>query len=297
MKPPFPSVTSEWHNAPYAAISPTLPALSVAGKTVLMTGGGRGIGSRIAYAFAAAGAKIVAITGRTAASLEESKAAIEKDFPNVTVVPLTSDVTDAEAINTAFAKIAAMNGGIHICVHNAGVAPPGAKIAEISNAAARKDWWNGYEINVLGTLVVLNAFAQHKAQGAKLCFIGTAASAVFPSTMLGTSAYSMSKSAAAVLVQYFAAENPEIGVFTLHPGVVLTEMGSRGKKSGNTLPTDDIDLPAHFAVWLLSPEGEFLRNRFVWCNWDVNELKEKTTKITETKGYLNIGMIGWPYRL
>jgi hypothetical protein len=58
-----------------------------------------------------------------------------------------------------------------------------------------------------------------------------------------------------------------------------------------------VDLPAHFAVWLVSPEAEFLRNRFSWCNWDISELKEKANKINETKGYLNIGMIGWPYRL
>jgi hypothetical protein len=37
--------------------------------------------------------------------------------------------------------------------------------------------------------------------------------------------------------------------------------------------------------------------RFVWCNWDVTELKQKASKITETKGYLNVGMIGWPYKL
>jgi NAD(P)-dependent dehydrogenase (short-subunit alcohol dehydrogenase family) len=241
MKPPFPSLTKEWHNAPYDAISPTLPALSSAGKTVLVTGGGRGIGARIAYAFAASGAKIVAITGRTTKSLEESKAVIEKDFPNVKVVPIAADVTDAKAVGTAFAKVKEMDGnGISICIHNAGVAPPGKRIADISGPEERDAWWQGYEINVLGTLVVLNAFAKYKTTEApKFLFIGTAASAVFPSTMLGTSGYSMSKSAAAVLVQYFAAENPDISVFTLHPGVVMTEMGSRGKKTGNTLPVDD----------------------------------------------------------
>jgi hypothetical protein len=46
---------------------------------------------------------------------------------------------------------------------------------------------------------VLYAFTWHKAQNdPKLVFIGTAAKAVFPYRMLGTSGYSMRKSAAAV---------------------------------------------------------------------------------------------------
>jgi NAD(P)-dependent dehydrogenase (short-subunit alcohol dehydrogenase family) len=241
MKPPFPSVTSEWHNAPYDAISPTLPALSCAGKTVLVTGGGRGIGSRIAYAYAAAGAGIVAITGRNIDPLKTTAATINKDFPKTVVLTLAADVGDAPAIEAAFKQVAAESGaGIDLLVHNAGVAPASARISEISDEATRKAWWAGYEVNVLGTVVVLNAFTRYKSSKApQVLFIGTAASAVFPSTMLGTSGYSMSKSAAAVLVQYFAAENPDISVFTLHPGVVMTEMGSRGKKSGNTLPVDD----------------------------------------------------------
>jgi NAD(P)-dependent dehydrogenase (short-subunit alcohol dehydrogenase family) len=241
MKPPFPSITEQWHNEPYDAISPTLPALSCAGKTVLVTGGGRGIGSRIAYAFAASGAKIVAITGRTAQILEENKTAIEKDFPNVKVVSIAVDVTDAEGIDAAFKKVKEIDGeGISICIHNAGVAPTAKRIADISGREDRKTWWQGYEINVFGTMVVLNAFSKYKTtKNPKLLFIGTAASAVFPSTMLGTSGYSMSKSAAATLVQYFAAENPDISVFTMHPGVVMTEMGSRGKTAGNTLPVDN----------------------------------------------------------
>jgi NAD(P)-dependent dehydrogenase (short-subunit alcohol dehydrogenase family) len=241
MKPPFPSVTREWHNAPYDAISPYLPALSCAGKTIVVTGGGRGIGARIAYAYAAAGARIVAITGRNIVPLEESATTITKDFPDTMVMVLPADVVDAPAIEAAFKKVAAESGaGIDLLVHNAGVAPPSARIAEISNDATRKTWWAGYEVNVLGTLVVLNTFSRYRSsEKPQVLFVGTAASAVFPSTMLGTSGYSMSKSAAAVLVQYFAAENPDISVFSMHPGVVMTEMGSRGKKSGNTLPVDE----------------------------------------------------------
>jgi NAD(P)-dependent dehydrogenase (short-subunit alcohol dehydrogenase family) len=250
MKPPFPSVTSEWHNAPYEAISPSLPALSCTGKTVLVTGGGRGIGARIAYAYAAAGAKIIAITGRNIGPLEESSASIKKDFPQTKVITLAADVADAPAIEAAFKQVAAVSGaGIDLLVHNAGVAPASGRIAEISDDTARKAWWAGYEVNVLGTLVVLNAFTRHKtSKNPQVLFIGTAASAVFPSTMLGTSGYSMSKSAAAVLVQYFAAENPDISVFSMHPGVVMTEMGSRGKKSGNTLPIDDSVSSVPFSI-------------------------------------------------
>jgi len=31
-------------------------------------------------------------------------------------------------------------------------------------------------------------------------------------------------------------------------------------------------LPSHFAVWLVRPEAKFLSGRFVWVEWDVNEL-------------------------
>ena len=31
-------------------------------------------------------------------------------------------------------------------------------------------------------------------------------------------------------------------------------------------------LPGNFAVWLASPEAKFLSGRFVWAEWDVDEL-------------------------
>lgn len=38
MEPPYPSLTSTWHNDTYPSISPSRPELSVAGKTVVIAG-------------------------------------------------------------------------------------------------------------------------------------------------------------------------------------------------------------------------------------------------------------------
>jgi hypothetical protein len=38
-------------------------------------------------------------------------------------------------------------------------------------------------------------------------------------------------------------------------------------------------LAAQFYVWLASPEAEFLKGKFVWVNWDVDELKARADEI------------------
>jgi hypothetical protein len=43
-----------------------------------------------------------------------------------------------------------------------------------------------------------------------------------------------------------------------------------------------VNLPGHFCVWLHSSEADFLRGKFVWVNWDVNELKERREEIMNT---------------
>lgn len=55
-----------------------------------------------------------------------------------------------------------------------------------------------------------------------------------------------------------------------------------------------MSLPASFNVWLASPEARFLKGKFVWCNWDVDELKAQAAEI-EKGTKLNIGLVGWPF--
>jgi hypothetical protein len=55
-----------------------------------------------------------------------------------------------------------------------------------------------------------------------------------------------------------------------------------------------VQLPAHFMVWLSSPEASFLNGRSVWANWDVDELKGQAEAI-QSGQQLTSGIYGWPY--
>lgn len=73
------SITEQTHKSSYPAISPSRPALSQAGRTVLITGGSGGIGYGIALAFAAAGADKVIIVGREETKQKEAVSSLAQD--------------------------------------------------------------------------------------------------------------------------------------------------------------------------------------------------------------------------
>jgi hypothetical protein len=57
---------------------------------------------------------------------------------------------------------------------------------------------------------------------------------------------------------------------------------------------DPVSLPASFNVWLASPEARFLKGKFLWCNWDVDELKAQAKELEATTK-LSINLVGWPF--
>jgi hypothetical protein len=56
-----------------------------------------------------------------------------------------------------------------------------------------------------------------------------------------------------------------------------------------------VSLPASFNVWLASPEARFLKGKFLWANWDVDELKARAAEI-EAGTLLSVGLVGWPFQ-
>jgi hypothetical protein len=50
-------------------------------------------------------------------------------------------------------------------------------------------------------------------------------------------------------------------------------------------------LPGDFAVWLAGPEADFLTGRFVWAQWDVDELVGMKEKVAQDPSLLTIGLV------
>ncbi len=244
MVAPLPSLTATWHNNTYPTINPTQPHLSLKGKTVLITGGGRGIGAQTARSFAAAGASFISITGRTSPALETTKSAIESQYPNTKVLIAVVDVTDEAAMLSAFAALSQANGGngIDICVHNAGYLPDVKSIASSDTS----DWWSGFTINILGSFIVTRAFLKHKnispSADPVLVDVGTGAVNMTPSPKY--SGYVVSKFAQSRFFEEVAVEESGIRVMQVHPGVITTEMGQKGIDGGREFPADDSKLMA-----------------------------------------------------
>lgn len=147
--------------------------------------------------------------------------------------------------------------------------------------------------------------------------LGVTTGGVFvPPTMVpNMSSYISSKLAMVKILEYVAAENPNLFVASLHPGTVDTAMYTKSGRHpmpmdagkslyslrasiqdnhANSSAFNPVQLPAHFMVWMVSPEAKFLRGRTVWANWDVNELKAKASEI-ESGIMLTSGIYGWPF--
>ncbi|RFU80063.1 short-chain dehydrogenase [Trichoderma arundinaceum] len=283
----FKSFTRTWHTKPYPAILPSRPEISAAGKVVFITGGGSGIGKATAIAFAEAGARVVAIFGRRIEKLQLAAEEISRANPKgtTTVVVEGADVSQRQALEAAFASAIHKAGGgkIDIFVNNAGVLKPPSPLVTSSEEETRES----IEGNIIGSFNAIQAMVPLLAPKAKVLNISSGIAHISP--IPGVWAYASFKLAIVKMFDCLQAENADLNVFNVQPGVVTTDLNIISGFPGQ----DDVALPGCFHVWLASPEAEFLKGRFVWANWDVDELKAHAKEIEESM-LLKVGLNGVP---
>lgn len=221
----FVSFTKEWHDDTYPSISPTRPELSAAGKNVVITGGGTGIGKATAIAFAQAGAKSVSIIGRRIDRLETAGAAITDTNPSTLVVLQTGDVADRTSIQAALDVIVEkIRGKIDIFVNNAGILAKDAPVIDYPESEVRRS----FETNIIGSFNALQAFTPLAAPGAKLLNVGSGIGHFAPlPEITGVWSYAAMKAAALKMLEYYASENPNVHVVSIQPGIVGTEINPK----------------------------------------------------------------------
>ncbi len=115
-------------------------------KSILITGASSGIGHATALRFLEAGWR-VGLVARGADALEE----LAQGRDGAVVLP--ADVTDADAVATAFDKFAQEAGHLDVLFNNAGIFTPAAPIDEIPVS----DWLNAVNVNLTGMFLAARA--------------------------------------------------------------------------------------------------------------------------------------------
>jgi len=192
--------------------------MNLKGKTILITGGGSGIGLEAAKQFLAIGAKVI-ITGRNQSKLDDAV----KSYP--TLIAIQSDAGNEEDASALFYKIREL-GGIDILYNNAGVGVPPINLG-IANDAHLKGAAYEMEVNYFGVIHLNNLFMEMLKSREESAIINTTSIlSMVPSLIEAT--YSASKSALAFyttsLREHLRIIGANVKVFELLPPLVDTDM-------------------------------------------------------------------------
>jgi len=175
-------------------------------KVAFVTGGAGGIGSETCRLLASEGAHVV-LADLNLEGAEKVAAEINEAYGEGRALAVKMDVTDEEAVQAAYKKVALTFGGVDIIVNNAGLAT-----SSPFDETTLKEW--NLNMNVLGTgyfLVAREAFKQMKEQGigGSMVFIGSKNSVYAGKN---AAAYSSVKAMETHLARCIAAEGGEFGI-------------------------------------------------------------------------------------
>jgi NAD(P)-dependent dehydrogenase (short-subunit alcohol dehydrogenase family) len=183
---------------------------SLAGKRVLVTAGGDGIGLEIARAFAAAGSKVLICDIQP-----ESLARLAEDLPGVH--SCIADVSREEDVAAMFELVDQKLGGLDVLVNNAGIAGPTGGIETLSLA----DWERTLAVNLTGQFLCVRQAVPRLRKASDPSIINLA-SAAGHLGMPGRAPYSASKWGVVGLTKTLAIElgRDGIRVNAILPGAV-----------------------------------------------------------------------------
>lgn len=189
--------------------------MSMKGKVVIISGGGRDIGRACAIEFAKQGANIL-LTYHS--SKETAESAVSKiESLGVKAVAIKADLTNLEAVNHVVNSTLETFGCINTLVHVSGGLLDRVKIAEMSN----EHWHNVMDVNLTSLFMMTRACIPHMKSGSSI--VTFASQAGRDGGGPGAVAYATSKGAVMAFTRGLAKElGPDIRVNSVSPGMINT---------------------------------------------------------------------------
>jgi len=240
--------------------------LTLAGKTILVTGASKGIGAAIARTLGESGAAVIAHYRSDRAGAESALADVPADRKHL----IGADLGDPAAVDALWAEAQGLRGGVDVFVNNAALMQWHGGFA-----ASDEDWdavWaRTLQVNVLAPARLIRRAVPHfVCRGGGILVTISSWAAQRGVTNPDTIAYAASKAAVKAMAQTVARAYAADGVlaYIIAPGVVRTRMsedfaatqGGEGKVTaglamGEWVPPDDI---GHLVAFLATGKARHL---------------------------------------
>lgn len=189
---------------------------SISGSIAIITGAASGMGRATAHLFADEGARlaIMDINGAALESVAQELRSVGAD-----VLPLTVDLSDRNALETAVANVAEHFGGIDILVNNAGFALP----AQIDSEEYSRSWDTSLAVMATAQAWAIRAALPALRKSANARIVNVASTEAHGATRFN-SAYVVAKHAALGLTRAMAVDLGKEGITVncVCPGPVRT---------------------------------------------------------------------------
>lgn len=201
--------------------------MQTSGNTILITGGGSGIGRELAHKWHDLGNTVI-VAGRTQASLDETAAG------HANIHTMIVDVGDADDLARFAKKVVEVHPAINVLVNNAGI----MRFEDITEERELGDAEATIATNLLGPIRLIDGLIEHlKAQENAAIINVTSGLAFVP--MPRTATYSATKAAMhSYTVSLRAKLEGKVEVIELAPPAVQTELTPGQSTREGYMPLD-----------------------------------------------------------
>lgn len=202
--------------------------MKTSGNTILITGGGSGIGRELALRFNALGNTVI-VTGRHMETLEET-IANQRDMHAMVV-----DVADPQSIATFAEHIVAEHPRLNVLINNAGI----MRSEDLSSTCDLSDAEQTVITNLLGPIRLTNALIDHLVNQPDAAIVNVSSGLAFVPKS-GTPTYSATKAAIhSYTISLREQLKGKVELIELAPPAVQTELTPGQSTREGYMPLND----------------------------------------------------------